>query len=104
MTKSKPIQERYRWEAEKTNGEIITTGGDLTACVRVSFIPEVIGLPRHDLTGVRLVRRFGRGFLRVMGNKANEYVHCALCRGFRFYLRSSDGTVLITPVDYELYL
>ncbi len=33
-----------------------------------------------------------------------EYVHCVVCKGFRYYVRSSDGTVLVTPEDYELYL
>ena len=58
MTKSKPIQERYRWEAEKTNGEIITTGGDLTACVRVSFIPEVIGSRKRQLQHMALTFKY----------------------------------------------
>lgn len=98
------LAERYRWEAEKADGEIITKGGDLSDCVRISFIPTKAGLMRHDIVGVTLDRRFGRGFVRVIGNQADEYVHCVVAKTFRFYLRCSDGTVLIAPVDYELYL
>jgi hypothetical protein len=33
-----------------------------------------------------------------------EYLHCVVCKGFRLYVRSSDGTALVTPEDFELYL
>jgi len=33
-----------------------------------------------------------------------EYVYCVVCKGFRVYVRASDGAVLVTPEDYELYL
>lgn len=98
------MQNRYTWEAEKENGEIIREGGDLTGCVRVSLIPTIPLLPRHDLTGVLLINRFGRGFVKGMGGGLREYVHCIVCAGFRLYVRSSDGGAIITPQDYELYI
>lgn len=94
----------YRWEAEKESGEIIREGGDLSGCIRFSLIPANGNLPGHDITGVPMIRRFGRGFIRGMGGGTREYLHCVVCRGFRFYVRSTDGTALITPEDYELYL
>lgn len=33
-----------------------------------------------------------------------EYLHCLVCEGFRVYVKSTDGSVIITPEDYELYL
>jgi len=59
-----PLADNYKWEAEK-DGEIITKGGDLTGCVRFSLIPQRKGLPRIDVCGVRLIRRFGRGFAKT---------------------------------------
>lgn len=35
---------------------------------------------------------------------ASEYLHCIVCEGFRVWVKSSNGTVLITSEDYELYL
>jgi hypothetical protein len=95
----------YKWEAEKADGSIMNQGGDLDDCVRFSLIPvEGSGLPRHDLIGVKMIRRFGRGFIRAMGGGPREYLHCLVCSGFRLYLKSTDGTVLITPEDHEVYL
>jgi hypothetical protein len=99
------LQERYRWEAQTAAGEIITTGGDLSECVRVSLVPAVgLLLPRHDIIGVPLQRRFGRGFIKLDGRGLSEYLHCVVCRGFRIYVRSSDGSLLVTPEACELYL
>lgn len=173
-------QGRYRWEAELSDGTIITTKGDLSGAVRFSLIPsEKTGLPRHDLIGVPMRRRFARSFQKVAigqnifckllwesgscwvrtpddlrkelspgdmirknkiakpepwsmvvaveaeqvqlarpynGKTAQfntvkknrtintEYVHCIVCDNFRIWIRSSDGAVLITPQDYELWL
>ena len=98
------IADNYRWEAEKADGEIITVGEYLNDCVRFSLIPQVHGLPQHDLVGVHMHRRFNRGFVRAMGSKDPEYLYCVVCDTFRLYVKASDGTVLITPTDYELYL
>lgn len=97
-------QEYYRWEAELQNGEVIEKGGDLTNAVRISLIPNKAGLPQHDFVGVEFVRRFGRGFVNVMSGSMKDYAHCICLKDSRAYVRCSDGAVLITPKDYELYL
>lgn len=99
------LAENYTWEAELADGTVVTEGGDLTAAVRFSLIPQNMFLIRHDIVGVKMKRRFGRGFVRALGgNGLKEYVHCVVCEGFRVYFRSTDGVVLVTPEDYELYL
>jgi len=99
------VQNRYTWEAERADGSIMTEGGELDGCIRFSLIPaEGENLPRHDIAGVPMIRRFGRGFVRGFGGGIREYAHCVVCKGFRFYVRSTDGTSLIITEDYELYL
>ena len=97
------IVESYKWVAEK-NGEIITIGESLQGCQKFTLIPQRILLPQHDIVGVKMIRRFCRGFVHGMGGGIKEYVHCVVCDSFRIYIRSTDGTILITPQDYELYL
>ena len=98
--------ERYLWEATMPDGQTLNKGGDLSGAKMVSIIPhpEALMLPRHDFVGLPFVRRFARGFVRGMGGGMKEYVHCIVCQDFRIYIRSLDGSVLITPPDYELYL
>lgn len=36
--------------------------------------------------------------------KRDECVQVVVCDTFRLYVKHSDGTVLVTPKDYELYL
>jgi hypothetical protein len=98
------LQDRYSWQATLADGTIMDSGEDLKEAQMVSLIPNQPLFPRHDLAGVHFVRRFCRGFLRGMGGGLKEYVHCIVCNQFRFYVRSSNGAVLITPPDYELYL
>ncbi|MCX5818452.1 MAG: hypothetical protein NT047_00840, partial [Deltaproteobacteria bacterium] len=81
------LQDTYTWEAEQPDGSVITEGGDLTGCVRLSLIPEPeSGLPCHNIVGVEMIRRFGRGFIRAMGGGTREYLHCVVCKGFRLYV------------------
>ena len=95
----------YNWQATRPDGSLLTEGGDLSGCVMVSLIPhERVLLPRHDFTGLRFIRRFGRGFLRGMGGGMKEYLHCVVTDSCRIYLKSSNGSIVITPTDYELYL
>lgn len=99
------IPEFYTWEAEKPDGTIVTEGGDLSGCVRFSLLPAPeTGLPRHNIIGVEMIRRFGRGFIRGMGGGMREYLHCVVCKGFRVYVKSVGGEMVITPEDFELYL
>jgi len=98
------ISDIYKWEAEQPGGEIITKGGDISGCVRFSLIPTVTGWPRHDVAGVKMIRRFSRGFVKMNKGGLQEYIHCVVCKGFRVYVKSTNGTVMVTPEDYELYL
>lgn len=99
------LNARYTWEAEMPDGSVITTGGDVKGCVRFSFIPAPgTGLPRHDITGVPMLRRFNRGFVKGTGGGMKGYIYCLICRYCRFYVSASTGEMLVTPVDYELYL
>jgi hypothetical protein len=174
------IQDRYRWEAQLANGDVITKGGGLAAAARFSLIPGAkTGLPRHDISGIPMIRRFARCYQKVtigqhtlgalcwetgsrwiatphdlqkelipgdmirknkiaapeswsmveavypehiclirpyegktarfntvknIRNIDTEYVHCVVCKGFRIWIRSTDGAVLLTPQDYELWL
>lgn len=34
----------------------------------------------------------------------SEHYHCVECKGFRFWVRSLTGGVLVTPEDYKLYI
>lgn len=100
------LPDRYRWQATRADGTVFSSGGDLTQAALVSLIPcEGLLLPRHDLTGLTFLSRFGRGFVRALGDgQTFEYLHCIVTPHFRFYVRSTTGAVLVTPPDYELYL
>jgi len=70
---------------------------------RISVIPQLKGLPKHDfdLVGEHFIRAFGRGFIR--GNKLIEYVHCIVtdkCKRWVF----SNGQLLVTRPDAEVYV
>jgi len=98
------IQDNYIWEAEKKDGTILTTGEYLEDVVRFSFIPTNFNVQRHDIIGVPLIRRFNRGFINGLGGGMKEYLLCVVSSTFRLYVKSSNGVILITPPDYELYL
>ena len=99
------LSEFYTWQATMPDGSLRTEGGDLSGAVMVSLIPhEKVIWPRHDFTGLDFERRFGRGLLRGMGGGMKEYLHCVVTRQCRIYLKSSNGAIVITPPDYELYL
>lgn len=98
------MKNSYEWEAEKASGEIIKSGGDISGCVRFSLIPKVPLLRRIDIVGVKMVRRFCKGFINVMNGTDKGYVHCVECEGCRIYVNYSNGQVLVTPQDYSLRL
>jgi len=97
------LNDRYTWEAEKADGTKVTDGGDLSGCVKFTLIPKSPLLPEHAFVGVDMTRRFCRGFIKAMGGGMKDYVHCLVCRKFRVYVKS-NGAVIVTPPDYELYL
>ena len=98
------LQGRYTWTGTQKNGIEFTVGGDLESAAKITFYPTVPSLQEHTLTGVTMKRRFARGFVRGLGGGMKDYVHCVICEGFRFWLFSSTGRVLITPEDFELYI
>jgi hypothetical protein len=98
------IQASYTWTGTYKNGVEFTTGGDLENAAKIAFYPAAGGLPEHILSGVSMKRRFARGFVRGFGGGMKDYVHCVVGDGFRFWLFSSTGRVLITPEDFELYI
>lgn len=142
------LQDRYWFEAEMHDGTLITSGGDISGAVRVSLIPKISLLPRHDILGQVFIRRFMRAFKRsVVGGfdhaayfaeierqisdsriaaraardekciivstenvepekqvKGDEYMQVVCMESCRLYVRHSDGTSLITPPDFELYI
>lgn len=64
--------ETYKWEAEKKDGTIITKGGDLSDCIRFSLIPlSDLELPRHDLIGITMLKRFRTTFKTIRFNGLN---------------------------------
>jgi len=79
--------------------------------VRVSLLPRVGGLQRHDLLidrscGEQFVRRFGRGFLKNSGEgfKSAEYLQVVETTHYRMWVFSTSGRALVTNPKFELYL
>ena len=59
----------YTWEAEQKDGSVIEKGEDLSETVRFSFIPTSPPLlPKHDIIGVKMERRFLRTFHKIRFN------------------------------------
>lgn len=101
------ISDRYDYEIELADGSILTRTNNFNpeSVVRLSYIPNSILLPRHDInfSGFTLIKRFSRTMLKQsVGVK--ERLHICVTDKFRFYLFSSTGQTLITNRDYELYL
>lgn len=46
------------------DGNILKSGAEIAGAVRVSLIPAIALLPRHDIVGQKFIRRFMRGFKR----------------------------------------
>lgn len=116
------LSDLYKWQLELEDGSIVdqyesdsgnensTKKIDPSIVVRVSYLPVLPILPKHDIfiarnLGEKFIKRFQRGFIKQQssGFKLNEYLHCCITNKYRFYLFSS-GNVIITHKDYELYL
>jgi len=111
----------YSWEMETADGEVLkqyeedgkeNTWKSLDAdkIVRVSFIPAINLLPRHDLLinideGDRFIRRFGRGFLKSGpdGWGLKLYSNCVVTNRCRYYVLS-NGRTFCTHRDHEVRL
>jgi len=108
----------YQWELETSDGIILKQFDenrieqswkqvDADKVVRVSFIPQLEILPRHNIfidhtKGEKFIRRFGRGFIRQKstGFKLSEYVYCCVTNRYKFWV-FPNGHTMITHPDYE---
>lgn len=101
------IKDRYKWEIELLDGTIINEGNkfDFSKVVRCSFIPSIKLFPRHDIVfqDFKFKKRFARGFMG-WNSIVREYLHCLITDKFRMYIKSSNGSCIITPVSYEMYI
>lgn len=73
------VQEVYQWSAEMADGSVVTEDSPvsvregLTDCVRFSLTPaDGVPFPRHEISGVRMIRRFCRGFHKHVFNRKTE--------------------------------
>lgn len=113
------IEQLYSWEMETADGQILAQYNEQGVeqswkileqhkVIRVSIIPSLPLLPRHDIfigEGNCFVKRFGRGFKKqgIDGYETKEYLNCIVTKQFRAWIFSS-GKVLITPYGQEVYL
>lgn len=101
--------DRYTWEIELNDGTIITNHNnfDTEKVIRVSYIPNIPLLPRHDIvfakSSFKFIKRFSRVSLDLTGKK-KERLHCIVTNKFRVYIKSSNGQMLVTEKDFEWYL
>jgi hypothetical protein len=94
------LAERYKWEAERPDGEIVSSGRNLQGCIRFSLIPEVPGLPRHDFVGVVLRQRFCRAFCRTkLANRRRLSGKLFWQHGTEVVRTSEDLTAELAPGD-----
>jgi len=111
----------YNWELEDRLGSILKQYDEngieqswksivAKDVIRVSFVPTIGLLPRHDVfidieNGIEFIRRFGRGFIKqgADGFKLTNYINCCVTNRFRFWV-FSNGNSMVTHKDYEVYI
>ena len=111
----------YSWEIETSDGSILRQydeqGNEQTwkqvdtdKVVRVSMMPSLPVLPRHDCfvdasKGEKFIRRFGRGFIRQTedGFRLKESLNCIVMNRYRLWVFST-GRTMITNIEQEVYL
>ena len=98
------LADRYKWEGHLSDGRVRCEGENLKGVAVVTLTPSNSSVPPHSFSGLTFVRRFCRGFMHGLGGGLREYVHCFVAEECRVYVKSSDGAVIVTPPDYELYL
>lgn len=108
----------YQWEMETADGKVLrqyeedgteNTWKQLNVddVVRVSIVPMIPGLPRHDVfidatAGEKFVKRYASGFLKQSNQfRLSEYVNCVVTNRYKLWV-FSDGRSLVTRNDYEL--
>lgn len=102
------IQDIYTWAAEMADGTVITADspcenrGDLTECVRFALVPaEGIPFPKHEISGVKMVRRFCRGFHKHQFNRRFELPGKLFWTDGAARMRSTDDwRELLAPGDW----
>jgi len=122
----KPLKHNviYSWEFETADGVVLNQyeedgkentwkGVNPDQVVRVSFLPAINLLPRHDILidigkGDRFVRRFGRGFMKTGGKYGGGwdlklYANCVVTNRCRYYI-ISNGRTFCTHRDHEIRL
>ena len=115
------VNQLYHWQMETSDGVILDQYDEKSneqtwkklkpeSIVRVSFLPTLQILPRHDVfidirDGERFIKRFGRGFMKNRGDgfKLKEYLNCCVTNRYRFWV-FSGGRTMVTKRDYEVYL
>ena len=102
------IKYNYNWEVELKNGTVITKENNFNPkdVARVSFVPTILLLPRHDVIFLNADFKYKKRFCRAMmnwGSILKEYLHCVRTDKFSFYVRSTTGQAILTCADYELY-
>ena len=99
------VKKRYTWEIELIDGTIINDGNkfDFNKVIRCSYIPSIKLFPRHDIifTDFKFKKRFARAFMG-WNSLVKEYLNCVITDKFRFYLKSTNGSVILTPQNYEM--
>jgi len=98
------IKTVYDWEIELKDGSIITEGNKFKFedVIRCSYISKLPLFPRHDIVfqDFKLVKRFARAFMG-WNSIVGEYLHCCITDKFRIYIKSTNGSCIITPQYYE---
>jgi hypothetical protein len=115
------VSDIYYWQIEKIDGSICSQWSidgkecswgdveDLDQVIRVSLIPKIESLPRHDCiidinNGHKFIRRFGRGFMKMReGFELKRYLNCIVTNRYRLWVWP-DGRTMITPPDKEIKL
>jgi len=99
------VKKRYTWEIELIDGTIINDGNkfDFNKVIRCSYIPSIKLFPRHDIifTDFKFKKRFARAFMG-WNSIIREYLHCVITDKFRIYIKSTNGSCIITPQNYEM--
>lgn len=111
----------YAWEIETSDGQVFRQYDEhgseqtwktieLDKIVRVSMMPSLSLLPRHDCfldasKGEKFLRRFGRGFIKqaTEGFRLKEYINCIVTNRYRLWVFSS-GRVIVTNNEQEVYI
>lgn len=102
------IQDVYRWEAEMADGSVVTGESpvadreDMTRCVCFRLLPsDGVPLPKHEIRGVKMARRFCRGFQKHVFHRKTELPGKLFWRDGADEMRvSEDWSGLLQPGDF----